>query len=67
MLSKGVFSPALVSSIVKSVLVYQYMQAEILTVLQRNFDPELAQKFIDNTKVAIKTIVEQLQKNRLIW
>lgn len=66
LLSKGVFSPALVSAIVKSVLIYQYMQAEILTVLQKNFDPELAQKFIDNTKVAIKSIVEQLQKNKLI-
>ena len=66
LLSKGVFSPALVSAIVKSVLIYQYMQAEILTVLQKNFDPELAQKFIDNTKVAIKSIVEQLQKHKLI-
>lgn len=66
MLSKGAFSPALVSAIVKSVLIYQYMQAETLTVLQKNFDPELAQKFIDNTKVAIKSIVEQLQRNKLI-
>ena len=66
MLSKGVFSPALVSSIVKSTLVYQYMQAEVLKVLQRNFDPELAQEFIDNTKLSIKAIVEKLQKNRLI-
>ncbi len=66
MLSKGVFSPALITSIVKSVLIYQYMQAEVLQVLQRNFDPELAQKFIDNTKIAIKTIVEKLQKNRII-
>ena len=65
-LSKGTFSPALVSSIIKSVLVYQYMQAEILTVLQRNFDQELAQQFIDNTKAAIKAIVEQLQKYKLI-
>ena len=66
LLSKGSFSPALVSSIIKSVLVYQYMQAEILTVLQRNFDQELAQQFIDNTKAAIKAIVEQLQKYKLI-
>lgn len=66
MLSKGVFSPALVSAIVKSVLIYQYMQADVLTVLQKNFDPELAQKFIDNTKIAIKAIVEQLQRNKLI-
>jgi hypothetical protein len=55
-----------VSAIVKSMLVYQYLQADVLTVLQRNFDPELAQQFIDNTKIAIKNIVEQLQKNKLI-
>jgi hypothetical protein len=42
------------------------MQADVLRVLQNSFDTELAQKFIDNTKVAIKTIVEQLQRNRLI-
>lgn len=66
MLSKGIFSPALISSIVKSVLIYQYMQAEILVVLQKNFDPELAESFIEKTKTAIKTIVEQLQKNKLI-
>ena len=66
MLSKGVFSPDLISATIKSVLIYQYMQADILTVLQRNFDNELAQKYIDNTKLAIKTIIEQLQKNRLI-
>lgn len=65
-LSKGVFSPALVSSIVKSVFVYQYLQADILTVLQKNFDPELAQTFTNNTKQAIKVIVEQLQKFKLI-
>ena len=66
MLSKGVFSSSLVSTIVKSNFVYQYMQAEVLTVLQKNFDEELAQSFFDNTKVAIKSIVEQLQKNKLI-
>ncbi len=66
MLSKGIFSPALISSIVKSVLIYQYMQAEILVVLQKNFEPELATDFIEKTKVAIKTIVELLQKNKLV-
>jgi hypothetical protein len=65
-LSKGSFSTALVSEIVKSVLIYQYMQADVLQVLQKNFDTELAQTFIDNTKSAIKAIVEQLQRNRLI-
>ena len=66
MLSKGVFSTALVSSIVKSVMVYQYMQTEVLNVLQKDFEPDLAQGFIDKTKLAIKTIVELLQKNKLI-
>lgn len=66
MLSKGVFSPALVSSIVKSTLVYQYMQAEILSVLQKNFEPELAEGFIEKTKMAIKVVVESLQRNKLI-
>ena len=42
------------------------MQADVLQVLQKNFDTELAQTFIDNTKSAIKAIVEQLQRNRLI-
>ena len=42
------------------------MQAEVLAALQSNFDPELAQDFIEKTKLAIKAIVEQLQKNKLI-
>lgn len=66
MLSKGAFSLALVSSIIKSTLVYQYIQGDVLQVLQKNFDPDLAQSFIENTKSAIKIIVEQLQKNKLI-
>ena len=65
-LSRSEFSPALVSTIIKSVLVYQYMQAEILEVLQKNFNPELAQEFIEKTKFAIKNIVEQTQRNKLI-
>ena len=65
-LAKGVFSPELVATIVKSVFVYQYMQSEILTVLQKNFEQELADEFINNTKVAIKTVVDLLQKNKLI-
>ena len=44
-LSKGVFSPAMVNSILKSVLVYQFMQAEVLNVLQKNFDDSLAENF----------------------
>lgn len=65
-LSKGVFSSALVSTIVKSVLVYQYLQADVVNVLQKNFSPDLAESFIEKTKLSIKAIVEQLQKNRLI-
>ena len=53
MLSKSTFSPALVSSIVKSVLVYQYMQADIVGVLQSNFEERRAQDFIDKTKSSI--------------
>ena len=66
LLSKNVFSSALVSAIVKSVFIYQYMQADVLKVLQRNFAPELAQDFIDKTKLSIKVVVDMLQKNRLI-
>ncbi len=66
MLSKGTFSSQLVSTIVKSNLIYQYLQAEVLLVLQKNFDTALAQNFIDNTKIAIKTTIESLQKNKLI-
>lgn len=66
LLSKGTFSPALVSSIVKSVLIYQFMQREILTILQKNFEPELAEEFISQTKAAIKTVVEILQQYKLI-
>ena len=65
-LSKGVFSPALISAIVKSTMLYQYLQPEILVVLQKNFAPELAEDFIEKTKTAIKIVVEQLQKNRLV-
>ena len=66
MLSKEIFSPVLVTTIVKSVFIYQYLQAEVLQVLQRNFANELAENFISKTKIAIKTVVELLQKNRLI-
>lgn len=65
-LSKGVFSPALVNTIVKSVFVYQYMQSDVLEVLQKNFAPELAQNFVNETKNSIKTIVELLQQSKLI-
>lgn len=66
LLSKGVFSPALISSIVKSSLVYEYMQADIIQVMQSKFDPNLAEEFIEKAKAAIKAIVEYLQKYRLI-
>lgn len=66
MLSQGVFSPALVTAIVKSVLVYQYIQSDILNVLQKNFAPELAEDFINKTKGAIKAVVDLLQKNKMV-
>ena len=66
LLSRGVFSTALVSSIVKSVLVYQCMQADILDVLQKNLDSSLAEDFIEKTKVAIKKVVDLLQRSKLI-
>lgn len=66
LLSRGIFSPALVSSIVKSPLLYAYMQADILQVLQAQFNQELAERFIERTKSGIKRIIDALQKNRLI-
>ena len=66
MLSKGIFSTSLVNSIVKSVFIYQYMQSDVLNILQKNFDTELANEFIEKTKLAIKTVVNLLQKNKLI-
>ena len=65
-LSRGVFSPALVSAIVKSPLMYQYMQADILKVLQAKMEPENVDLFMNKVKYAIKDIVDNLQKNRLI-
>lgn len=65
-LSKGVFSSALISAILKSSFIYQYMQADVLKVLQHNFAPELANDFIDNTKKSIKSVVEMLQSFHLI-
>ena len=66
LLSKGVFSPALVSSIVKSSLLYAYLQADILQVLQSKFDTSLAESFLEKTKAAIKDVVNSLQNNHLI-
>lgn len=66
LLSKDVFSPVLINAVVKSVFIYQYLQADVLNVLQKNFDPELAEKFIEKTKIAIKEVVSMLQKNSLI-
>ena len=66
LLSKGEFSPALVSAIAKSPLMYQYMQAEILEALQSKMADSLAEKFIVKAKEGIKYIVEALQQNNLI-
>lgn len=65
-LSKDVFSPVLINAVVKSVFIYQYLQADVLNVLQKNFEPELAKNFIEKTKKAIKEVVSMLQTNRLI-
>lgn len=46
----------------KSPLMYQYMQADILKVLQSNFESGYADEFIEKAKAAIKVIVENLQK-----
>ena len=66
LLSKEAFSPALVSSIVKTPVLYQYMQADILNVLQSRMDESLAVEFLDKTKSAIKEVIDLLQRNRLI-
>ncbi|MBR1775690.1 motility associated factor glycosyltransferase family protein [bacterium] len=66
LLSKNTFSPALVSAIVKSSLLYQYMQAEVIKVLQSKMDDGLAEGFIEDTKTGIKIIIDMLQKNHLI-
>lgn len=66
LLSKNEFSPALVSTVAKSPLLYQYMQAEILEVLQSGLNERLAEGFISKTKEGIKYIIDTLQKNNLI-
>ncbi len=66
LLSKETFSPALVASIVKSPLMYQYMQADILEVLQSKMADGLAEGFIAKTKEGIKFVVDTLQSNNLI-
>ena len=66
LLSKGTFSPALVASIVKSSLMYQYMQANILEVLQSKMADGLAEEFIGKTKESVKIIIDYLQKYGLI-
>lgn len=66
LLSKNTFSPALISSIVNSSLMYLYMQANILEVMQSGMDDSLAEDFFAKTKEGIKDIVDQLQRNKLI-
>ena len=66
LLSKNAFSPALVSTIVKSSLLYQFMQSDILKVLQARMDSSLAEEFLDKTKSSIKEVIDLLQKNKLI-
>ena len=66
MLSKNSFSPELVSAIVKSLFVYQYMQANIVAALQLPMNDEMAADFIAETKASIKVIVELLQNNNFV-
>ena len=66
LLSKDTFSPALVSAIVKSSLLYQYMQADVINVLQSKMADGLAEKFISETKAGVKTVIDTLLKNHLI-
>ena len=66
LLSNETFSPALVSAIVKSPILYEYLQADILKVLQSRMDDGLAEEFLGKTKSAIKEVVDILQRNRLI-
>lgn len=65
-LSKNEFSPALVSSIVKSSLIYEYMQGEVVNVMQSDFSKENAEGFIEKTKLAIKEVINCLQNLGLI-
>jgi len=66
LLSQSTFSPALVAAITKSSMMYQYMQADILQVLQTNMADEMAESFIAKTKEGIKFVVDSLQMNDLI-
>ncbi len=66
LLSKGAYSPALISTIAKSPLLYQYMQADILKVIQSKMNPVFAEEFMTQAKQGIKEVIDVLQKNRLI-
>ncbi len=66
LLSQNTFSSALIAAVVKSPMMYQYMQADILQVLQTNMADEIAESFIAKTKEGIKFIVDSLQANGLI-
>ena len=66
LLSSSGYSQMLISKITKSSLMYQYMQADILEALQTKFAESYAEQFISNTKLAIKNIIEMLQKYILV-
>ena len=66
LLAKNTYSPALISSIAKSPLLYQHMQADILKVIQSKMNPVFAEEFLTQAKQSIKEIIDVLQKNRLI-
>lgn len=65
-LAKNTFSAALVSAVVKSPMMYQYMQTDILNVLQSKMADGYADEFVVNTKAAVKEVVDILQRNKLI-
>ncbi len=65
-LSRGEFSQALLSSIVKAPILYQYMQADVLKILHSSINDELVSQFMDDTKTSVKNVVDLLQKNRMI-
>ena len=45
---------------------YQYMQADILEILQNKMQIDNSDEFIQKTKIAIKDIINNLQNYKLI-
>ena len=66
LISKNVSPTVLISAIVKSPLMYQYMQADILEILQNKMRIDNPDELIQKTKIAIKDIINNLQNYKLI-